>query len=195
MPSLRASPLILACLATGCLAAAEPASLIPNGSFEKLNGAAPVDWVLPAGAALMEEKGNHFVRLTAGGAGKSVTLYRQVDVGQAKAIRISWRARWADVKRGAQPWHDARVVMDFKNADGKAVPPSPGHPFYTGSGDWQPKSLVVAVPSEATVITFMPAIFEAESGTFDIDDIAIQPADPAEVGAAKPDAKKPAPKH
>lgn len=175
-------------LAGAAAAADKPASLLSNGDFETTSGITAVDWPMPTGTSLEVEKGNHFLRLTAGGPGKSVTVYRQIPVDQAKALRISWRVRWDGVKRGAQPWHDARIVFDFKDADGKALKPNPGHPFYTGSGGWIEKSIDVAVPTGAEVISLMPAIFEAESGTLDVDDFTIT-AIPLDQVGAKPDHK------
>lgn len=186
MPNRICTPAIALLALAGAGAAAEPRSLLTDGDFETLVGAAPADWPMPAGASLEAEKGNHFLRLTAGGAGRTVTVYRQAPVDQARALRITWRVRWTDVKRGAQPWHDARIVFDFKDADGKVVGPGPGHPFWTGSGGWEKKSIDIAVPSGATMFTMMPAIFEAESGTLDIDDVVVAPIPPEEVGKGAP---------
>ena len=162
--------LLLIPVLTCCAAAAELPNLLANGDFE--NGAA--GWPQPAGATIEAEGANHFLRLKSAAPGQTVNVYRQVPVAGMATLQLTFRTRHSDVKRGAQPWFDARVILDFKDETGKIVKGAPGHPFFTGSSDgWKDKSLRFEVPSTATTFSLMPALFQPESGTLDIDDIVL----------------------
>jgi len=179
-------PLLVASAAL--LPAAEPASLLSNGDFEQVvEGKGPDGWTMPAGASLEVEGKNHFLRLTAAGPSTQVSPYREVATAGAKAVTISYRVRYAGIKRGAQPWHDARVVMEAKDADKKPIKGALPHPFFTGSSSgWVERSVSRALPAEAVTISIMPALFMVEAGTFDIDDIRIVPIDLAKIPAEAP---------
>lgn len=161
---------LLSLLATaGCFAAELP-NLLTNGDFE----AGAAGWPQPAGASIEAEGANHFLRLTSSSPGQTVNVYRQVPVAGMATLSLTFRTRHTDVRRGAQPWFDARVILDFKEEAGKVIKGAPGHPFFTGSSDgWKEKTLRFDVPSGAAVFSLMPALFQPESGTLDIDDIVL----------------------
>lgn len=169
----------VAVLGLSSLTAAAPSSLLPNGDFE--NGT--TGWPTPAGVTLEQEKKNHFLRLHPTAAGQTINVFRQMDLGGVKDIQLSYRVRTVEIKRGSEAWHDARIILEFKDAAGAVVKPGPSHPFFTGSTDgWKDKTLRIAVPPGAVTFSVMPAMFQAESGTFDIDDIqvvAVEPDKPA----------------
>lgn len=161
---------LLSLLATAVLSAAELPNLIANGDFE----AGASGWPQPAGASIEAEGANHFLRLKSSSPGQTVNVYRQVPVAGMASLQLTFRVRHSDVRRGAQPWFDARVILDFKEEAGKVIKGAPGHPFFTGSSDgWKEKSLRFDVPSGATVFSLMPSLFQPESGTLDIDDIQL----------------------
>ena len=120
-----------------------------------------------------------FAHLEVKEPGKMESLYAQVDVSKAKALQFDFRVRYAGVKRGEKPWFDARIMLDFKDADGKAVTPGPPVPYYTGSSDWKKQTLRFAVPPGAATLAIMPALFQATAGTFDIDSVSLVAIDPA----------------
>lgn len=162
--------------------AADTKNRVTNGGFEAGDGGGATGWDLAAGATVVHEPVNHFLRLQVGEPRKMVNAHRQVPVGGQRALRLSFRARWQGVKRGAQPWHDARIMLDFKSTDGQTVKPGFSHPYFTGSSDgWQSRSLTCTVPAGAATLTIMPCLFEAEAGTFDIDDLLLTPVDEAAV--------------
>lgn len=163
--------LVLACALAG-LAAADR-QLLPNGGF-----AAGTDgWELSHGAAPATDPANRFLHLEAD-PGRMVSAYRSVAVGDAKALRLDFRARWNGVKRGGAAWHDARIMLDFTDAAGKKLKGAPGAPYFTGSSQgWQSRSLVFAVPEGAANLTLLPCLFQAAAGTFDLDDLALTPVD------------------
>ncbi len=161
---------LLSVFAASCCFAAELPNLLANGNFE--SGAE--GWPQPAGASIEAEGANHFLRLKSSAPGQTVNVYRQVPVAGMVTLQLTFRTRHSDVKRGAQPWFDARVILDFKDDAGKVVKGAPGHPFFTGSSDgWKEKSLRFEVPSTATTFSLMPALVQPESGTLDIDDIVL----------------------
>lgn len=180
---IRIVPLIL--LAIAPLAAAET-QLLGNGDFETAKDGRPDGWSLQTGVSYETEGANHFIRLTGAGTSTQVSVYREIPVNGATAVRVSYRVRYADVKRGTQPWHDARIIMDAKAADKSVFKGALPHPFFTGSAGWSEKTFTRALPAGTQVITLMPALFMVESGTFDLDDITITAIDPSKIETAKP---------
>lgn len=171
-----------------CLAAIVPLSaadtLLGNGDFETAKDGKPDGWSLPAGVSYESEGANHFLRLTGAGISTQVSVFREMPVSGAKAVSVAYKVRYANVKRGGQPWHDARIVMEAKNAEKAAIKGALPHPFFTGtSAGWVEKSFSKVLPDGTATITFMPALFMVETGTFDIDDVVITAIDPASVPA------------
>ena len=108
-------------------------SLITNGDFEAHTGAQPWPdhWEHPkVGASWVEEGGNHFLRLTATEPGKLTMLYRRVDIpADVRALKLTWRQRITDLKPGKQPWFDAPIMLEFKDAAGHKLKPAPRRPI------------------------------------------------------------------
>ncbi len=171
------------CLTAQALAADAPAvSLLSNGDFEtaKADGASPKDWPTPDGVLwLKEDDGNHFLRLEAR-PDKMLTVYRVVSVKpEHKAYKLTFRVRVNALTRGKEMWHDGRIILDFKNAEGTKLKPGPGHPNFKGTTDgWVQRSLEFIVPEGATQLEVMPAMFQVASGSFDLDDLLLVSVDP-----------------
>lgn len=156
-------------------------NLAGNGDFAK-EGDIAAQWQMDGAAAIDREASNHFMRLEVKEPGKAVMAYRLVKIAGTRALKLSFRARWTGVKRGQQPWFDARVMMEFKDADKQKIPGAPGAPYFTGSSDgWQRREVFMTVPDTATYLELMPSLFKAEAGTLDIDDLSLIEIDPADV--------------
>ena len=175
-------------------------SLIANGDFETHTKSDqwPDGWPRPkSGGSWQEESGNHFLRLTSGAPGETVLLYLPVTLpAGVEALELTWRQRASNLKPGKQAWFDARIMMEFKDAAGEKMKGAPSAPNARKSTDgWVDRSARFLVPKGAHTLEFMPALFQVETGTFDLDDIVLLPTDPAplrsaaEVQAAK-DAEK-----
>jgi endoglucanase len=185
LKSLGFIPLSLV-LPLPCSFSAEPAakdSLIKNGTMEEDadEDGWPDHWPrLKAGGSWESEKGGHFIRLKSTTPGETVLLYHAIPIPDgAKALRLSWRQRITDLKVGAQPWFDARIMLEFRDAADQKVAGAPGAPNVRKSTDgWQTKSIDFKVPEGVAVIALMPALVEVEAGTFDLDDIELRPIDP-----------------
>ena len=161
----------LGCYASPTLSAAEDKPLLQTSSFN--------------GKLITEE--STFLRITADPS-KMVSLHAQMSVTGLKALKLTYSVRYTGVQRGEKPWFDARIILDFKDAAGQVVKPSPPAPYYTGSSNgWRKESLVFAVPAGATTLSIMPALFQAAAGTLDLDDIQIVTADPATLPAVPKD--------
>jgi len=163
-------------------------SLVSNGNFETDKNADgwPDDWGrLKTGGSWEEENGNHFLRLKAVAPGQTTLMHRIFDLpAGVKALELSWRQRITDLKPGKEQWFDARIMMDFKDAAGKKLK-SPGAPYARKSTEgWVERSIRFIVPENALSLEFMPALFQVEKGTFDLDDIVLKPTDPAVLEAA-----------
>ena len=157
-------------------------SLIPNGDFEaSKNGQWPDAWGhLKTGGSWETEDGNHFIRMTSTQPGEMIMMYRPIDLPAGiKALELKWRQRVTNLKAGKLPWYDARIIMEFKDASGKSLPQKPS-PWYTqkDTAGWVDRSGKFLVPENAATLILMPALFQVEKGTFDLDDLSLKPTEP-----------------
>lgn len=168
---------------------AEHGTLIANGSFEantKKEGI-PDHWgAMKDGSAWVVEDGNRFMRLQANEPDKMLMVYRTYDIpAGVEAMKLTWRQRISGLKVGANPWFDARIMMEYLDAGGNklSAKPSPAYSQRNTEG-WVEKSTQFLVPSNAATLVFMPTLFNVKSGTYDLDDFSLAPTDPSELHAA-----------
>jgi endoglucanase len=155
-------------------------SLIPNGNFEaSQTGTWPTGWGHPKSGTWEQENGNHFLRLTSTTPGEMDMLYQPFNLPPGcKALELSWRERVTGLKVGAKPWLDARVLVQFRDAANKEIKGGPG-PSATGrdTNGWEARKMQFLVPDGASSVVFMPALFQATAGTFDLDDVQLKAID------------------
>lgn len=173
-------------------------TLLPNGDFEAPGDRPewPAQWPKPEGASWESEDGNHFLRLTPAKADQMLTVYRVVAVKpEHKAYAFSFRVRYTDLKRGKANWHDGRIILDFKDADGDKLRSGAKHPSFNGSSKgWVERTQEFAVPDGAATLDIMPALFQVASGTLDLDDLKLTPIDdPEKIAALRKAAEPPGP--
>lgn len=177
---------------------AKSGSLLPNGDFEAADkgGSWPAGWPKLTEGSWEKEGDNHFLRLKATEPGKTVMLYRLIDLpAGTKALELSWRQRVTDLKPGKEPWFDARIMMEFKDAAGQKLKEKPSPPYTRNNTEgWVEKHTQFLVPEGAIALEFMPSLFQVVRGTLDLDDIVFKAVDPAALvlaqQAAAEDAKK-----
>ncbi|MEW4452929.1 glycoside hydrolase family 5 protein [Bremerella sp. JC817] len=165
----------------------ETGSLILNGSFEEKKGDLPLHWGKMSGAVRWEsEADNTFLRIESQEPGKLAMLYRTYDIPEGtQALELIWKQRISNLKTGEMPWFDARIMLEFQGIDGKKLSGKPAPPYTSrNSNDWVEKSKTFLVPEDALTLIVMPSLFQVKSGTLDLDDIALRPADPTPLFAA-----------
>jgi len=186
--NLRSGSILAALMMAGILSqnasGEDAANLVANGNFETSSKTPgwPDGWAqLKAGGSWESEKDNHFLRMTSTAPGTMIMLYREIAIpAGATALDLTWRQRVSNLKVGAQAWFDARIMMEFKDVNNAKVSPGPSVPFSRkDTTGWEEKSLRLNVPAGATALKFMPALFQVESGTFDLDDVVLKVAAPA----------------
>ncbi|MCA8994762.1 MAG: glycoside hydrolase family 5 protein [Planctomycetaceae bacterium] len=181
---------LLCLLATSAFGQAETdKGFGPDGSFEvDANGDSwPDGWArVEPGGEWLEEEGSHFLRLSSTAPDKMVMLYQEIAVPQGvEAVELSWRQRISGLKVGKQSWFDARILMEFLDANREKVTPTPGAPASRKDTDgWVAKSTSFVVPEGAKTLKFMPCLFQVTSGTFDLDDIVLRSVDPKPIREA-----------
>lgn len=163
---------------------AQADALILNGDMEKGVDGWPEGWQRHAQAAWLEENGNHFLRQSAAGPDKMIMFYQSIRMpAGAEAYKLSFRVRWEGVEVGREKWHDARVIIDFKDASGEKLPGGPGHPSFKGSSKgWETRTIGLVVPPGAAILEIMPTLYNASAGTLDIDDFELMPIPLEEAG-------------
>lgn len=164
-------------------------SLIANGSFEtdEKNDGVPDHWGKLKDAMSYEvESGNHFLRLKSPKPGEMVLLYREIELpANLEALELSWRQRITDLKPGKENYFDARIMLEFKDEAGKKLPNKPSPPNTRGNTmGWVEKRTQFLVPKGALSLEFMPALFQVERGTYDLDDFKLAPIAAAPLLAA-----------
>lgn len=157
-------------------------NLLSNGDFETDQDADnwPDDWGrLDHGASYETENGNHFFRLSYTKPDDTLLAYRRVELPTGtEALEFSFRGRTTALKMGDKTWFDARVLLNFKDAGGKAVEPNPAALYLQEStSGWVSRSQKFLVPPGASSLEVMPTLFQVKQGTFDIDDIVLRPMD------------------
>lgn len=164
-------------------------TLISNGDFQTDDDGdgVPNDWPsVKGGVSYPADGANRFLRLTSPKSDALVIAYRRAHIPKGvRAVELSWRQRTTNLKAGRQPWFDARILLEFKDAAGEKVAGGPPAPYTNrNSGDWIGKSVTFLVPDGAAFLDVMPTLFRVESGTFDLDDIVLTETDPEPVAAA-----------
>jgi len=95
------------------------------------------------------------------------------------------KARYTDLKRGKANWHDGRILLDFKDADGNKLKGGAKAQAFTGSSKgWVSKTIEFAVPEGAKTLEVMPALFMIAGGQLDLDDLELTVITDAEKIAA-----------
>ncbi len=161
-------------------------SLLSNGNFEtdKKSVGWPDDWGrLKTGGSWESEapNDNHFLRLTTDEPKQTILLYRAIDLpAGVEALELSWRQRISDLKPGKEPYFDARIMLEFKDEAGKKLSQKPS-PSYSRSNTngWVERRIQFVVPAQALTLEFMPALFQVQRGTFDLDDFVLKPIEAA----------------
>ncbi len=169
---------------------ASPApSLIANGDFETDadRDGAPDGWKAGGGVSFeKDEAGNRFLRLKVEEPGKMVMVYCAVSMKpEYQAFELAYRVRYEGIKAGKQEWFDGRIMMNFKDAEGKTLKPAPAPPVFRGTKDWQARSQKFLVPEGAKTLEIMPCLFQAAAGTLDFDDFRLISLDAAAVAELK----------
>lgn len=170
-------------------------SLLSNAGLEQDgNGDGwPDDWPRVTGSSTWEhEAGNHYIRLKATEPDKMLALLRQVAVPEGvKAMELSFRVRHVGILTGQKPYHDGRVIIDFKGPSGEAVNPPPAAPYFKGTAkEWVERKVFFLVPEGAASVHIRPALFQVRSGSFDIDDVELKAVDPVRVAEAEASARE-----
>ncbi len=161
--------------------AADP--LIPNPDFETdADGDGwPDHWAeVKTGGSWEREGENRFLRLSSPEPDSTIMLYQEVRLpDEVKAIEMTWKQRVTGLERGKNSWFDARIMMEFLDADRKKVTPSPPTPNSGKDTDgWVEKQVTFLVPENAHTLKFMPSLLQVKAGTFDLDDLVLKSVDP-----------------
>lgn len=166
-----------ALLALGISPAHATGSVLPDGSLEKPNasGEWPVGWGRAKNVSWESEAGNFFFRLTSPAPGTHVNLYQRAPLpAGATSLDLSFRARVSELMVGTEKWYDARIIINFRDAQDKVIS-APKIPYFNRDTEgWQTVVHQIPVPATAVAVEFMPSLFRVAGGTFDIDDIVLK---------------------
>ncbi|MDF3128938.1 hypothetical protein P0Y35_07005 [Kiritimatiellaeota bacterium B1221] len=172
----RFIPLLLTSLLYVNNASADASTLIDE-KFEKTGDESwPAGWPQPAECSWESEKGNSFLRIESTEPGKMIMVYREIAIpAGTQSLELSWKTRVTGLVKGENAWFDARIMMEFLNADRQAVSPKAPSPNVSkDTGGWIEKSITFDVPENAAILKFMPTLFRVEAGQYDLDNIVLK---------------------
>ena len=178
----RALPLLLSAAVLAIPAVAFSDGLIDNPGFES-GAEVPDGWGAPNPAKGItyerDPDGNRFARIHSDGG--TVMIYREIGIPDGtEALRLAWRWRVSGLKKGSQSWFDARIMMEFMDAGRQKVGGAPGAPNRGKDTDgWESREISFLVPENARTLKFMPSLLQVAAGTLDLDDVVLEPIDPA----------------
>lgn len=149
----------------------------PEGTFEELDedGLAR-NWSMNGaqGVELVEENGNHFLRLT--NTTKSnvigVEAFWKLDPA-TRIVRIRARLRGTNIQTGKQTWENAQLNYSFTDASGVRVGGWPPPLSLKEDSNWDKRTSAARVPEGAVLLWLSPQLLNA-TGIFDIDDIQVE---------------------
>jgi hypothetical protein len=153
---------------------------IINGTLEKQDVKGNVlGWFIhdrfKSQVQVLEDDGNHFIRLTNKDASKTVFVDQKVNVDPHwKTVTISARIRTSDFKAGKSASQDARVALAFHDQNGTRVGNWPPVPSVKTNSPWTDRVVTADVPEGAKSLIIQLAIFNA-TGTADFDNIRVVP--------------------
>lgn len=156
-----------------------PDTIFKNGALQQVASGKdwPAHWPGGKGVTYEEEDGNRFLRISSGGTDALNMLYSEFVLPQGySTFVLKFKARYTDVKPGKEVWHDARIMMNVKDDANKKLS-SPSVAFKGTSDGWRAVNYTLRVPKGACKLEFMPSMFQTESGTFDIDDLSLEPGE------------------
>lgn len=166
------------------VSAADKVSLLSNGDFEMADDTNewPKGWPKLEKGTYWEKdetNGNRFLRLKSETADVMFMLYKEINIPEGvRALELKWKHRLNDFQKGDKDWFDARIMLEFLNAERNKVGPSPSAPSYRKDiVDWREESRKFLVPEGAKILKFMPALFQVKSGTWDLDDFELNSID------------------
>ncbi len=150
----------------------------PEGTFEHLDEQGnALNWPADGKGKVLEEDGNHFLRLSNNGLQSSVSMASQWKLKpQWKAVRVRARIRGRNLKFSGNPLDGARMQIVFLNGQDGLVMPLPAPLELKKDSDWLDLQTKLVIPPGAVTIRLMPSLSRT-SGTLDVDDVLIEPAD------------------
>ena len=165
---------------------ATPKPLVPNPGFEVDADADgwPDHWAhVKVGGMWENEDGNHFLRLKSLKPNSTTMLYQEIHIPDGvKAIEMSWKQRVTGLRTGKKPWFDARIMMEWKDVNGRKLADKPSPPYtQRDSKQWEERSTSFLVPEGGATLVLMPCLFNVKAGTFELDDLVLKPTDPAPI--------------
>ncbi|WFB36985.1 hypothetical protein P3T73_04320 [Kiritimatiellota bacterium B12222] len=135
----------------------------------------PQGWPQHEQVSWQNENGNRFLRIQSDSPGEMIMLYRELFIPEGTvALELSWRQRITGLVCGENSWFDARIMMEYMDANREKVAaklPTPRRAV--DSEGWEEKSITFDVPANARILKFMPTLFRVKAGTFEIDDVRL----------------------
>jgi hypothetical protein len=154
---------------------AEGQALVANPGFVKDDNhdGWPDGWIRGKGLTwqLNQAPELSYVRLTVEQPGKSPVFYKEIPLSaMVRTVHYVVRARASDVVGGDESWHDARIQLEFRDANKAKLRPTPKPLVVSraGSVDWKDFSGTLEVPADAATLVIVGALFYCQGGTMDI---------------------------
>lgn len=192
---MRYPPLLLAAVFYASMALASGSNLVLNGDVSQdANGRGwPDHWNREPGMTWETQDGRRFLRLSVPEPGKMLAAFRRAPIPEGcRGVDVGIRYRTSNVKPGAEPWYDCRVILHCVDAAGKTLLPEPRPISLSGTAAaWTEAGTRLLLPAGTAQLQVMPSLYRVAAGTLDIANLSVTPI-PAEESSrmeAKRDAR------
>ncbi len=137
----------------------------------------PEGWPHLADSEYLDDAGRGYIRLNQMVPYQWTMLYRTVAIQPGmSALRIEVDARVGNLVQGANPFNEARIILQFKDSDGVVIDPKP-RPLILGQKGtslWCQRSAEIVVPEGAALLEVMAGHFLSKSGQVDIRRLSLR---------------------
>jgi len=152
-------------------------NLVVNGSFEDVDDTGrPVGWSVvekQAVKVVQDEKGNHYVRITATRPWQVPSIQTLLPLPPAtQQLRIAARVRVKGLKQGPRDFEDARLSVQFLDANKKPMHYGPA-PVPHGDMDWTVLSTRCEVPDQARYAIVTVGFGGSATGELSVDNVSV----------------------
>ncbi len=151
-------------------------NVLPNGSFEDVNGGLPLNWRMPGGdkVKVVEEAGNHYIVISQKETPFDPRIFATLPVEMTwKTMRISARLKGVGLKPGKEAWQKATILVRILDKDNKELGYAPA-PSLDADTDWKTVTTEFSLPAGADHLAIEVAHF-GSAGDFSIDDVSFVP--------------------
>ena len=105
---------------------------------------------------------------------KMTNAYQKYELGaEYGKLTLSFKARVKGLVLGDNKWNDARVILNFGDANGKNIRSEAVY-FQKDVPTWKKSRQTFDIPLEAKTVECLPALHLCKAGSFDVEELSLK---------------------